>query len=104
MPRGDAIPKRGAGAGQGQQLLKDFDRIREKVEKLTGERGDASKSLSAVRRSELRTLASIKMTSQQVSTTPTAAQFNALQTDVANIFEALSRISNALGNASIPKV
>lgn len=104
MPRGDAIPKRGAGAGQAAQLFKDFDRIREKVEKLTGERGDATKSLSAVRRSELRTLASIKLTSEQVSGTPTAAQFNALQADVATIFDALARISNALGTASIPKV
>ena len=103
MPRGDSIPGRGANPNQLSQLQRDFERIREKVEKLTGERGDASKSLAAIRRSELRTLASIAMQSNQVTTTPTAADFNALQADVASIFDALARISNVLGNASIPK-
>lgn len=102
--RGDAIPGRGLGDRQGAQLQKDFDRIREKVEKLTGERGDELKSLSAVRRSELRALASLKLRSSQVTSAPTAADFNALQADVASIFDALARISNALGTASIPKV
>jgi hypothetical protein len=39
-----------------------------------------------------------------VTASPTQADFNALQADVANLFDALSRISNLLGNASIPKV
>lgn len=81
-----------------------FDRIREKVEKLTGERGDASKSLAAVRRGELRTLASLDLKSKQITSTPTQADYNALQADVATIFNALSRISNALGTAKIPRV
>ena len=81
-----------------------FERIREKVEKLTGERGDASKSLAAVRRGELRTLASLSLKSSQITSTPTQADYNALQADVAMIFNALSRISNALGNARIPRV
>jgi len=81
-----------------------FERIREKVEKLTGERGDASKSLAAVRRGELRTLASLTLKSSQIASTPTQADYNALQADVATIFNALSRISNALGTAKIPRV
>lgn len=81
-----------------------FERIREKVEKLTGERGDASKSLAAVRRGELRTLASLDLKSKQISASPTQADYNALQADVATIFNALSRISNALGTAKIPRV
>ena len=85
-------------------LQRDFDRIKEKVEKFTGERGDAEKSLTAIRRSELAALASLTLQSAQVTTTPTAAQFNALQSDVAAIFNALKRISNVQGNASIPKV
>ena len=86
------------------RLQKDFDRIKEKVEKFTGERGDALKPLSAVRRSELATLASVTLQSSPVSGTPTAAQYNALQNDVVVIFNALKRISNVLGNADIPKV
>lgn len=102
MARGDSLPSR--GQTQATQLSRDFERIREKVEKLTGERGDTAKTLSAVRRGELRALASLDMRSAQVTASPTAADFNALQADVANLFDALSRISNLLGNASIPKV
>lgn len=86
------------------QLGKDFDRIREKVEKMTGERGDETKSLSTIRRTELRALASLTLQSSQVSASPTQAEHNALQKDVANIFDALKRISNALNNAVIPKI
>jgi hypothetical protein len=105
MARGDSISGRlGGVSAQGAQLQRDFDRIREKVEKLTGERGDAAKPLAAVRRGELRALASLSLRSRQVSSAPTAADFNALQADVASIYEALARISNLLGTASIPKV
>ena len=85
-------------------LQRDFDRIKEKVEKFTGERGDTAKSLTAIRRSELNTLVNQTLQSAQVSAAPTAAQFNALQKDVAAIFAALKKISNTLGNADIPKV
>jgi len=101
MARGDAVSSDGA---QARKLMSDFERIREKVEKLTGERGDADKSLSAVRRGELQALASIKLKSTQVTAAPTQAQFNALQSDVATISAALKRISNLLGNATIPEV
>jgi predicted transcriptional regulator len=87
-----------------QSLQRDFDRIKEKVEKMTGERGDAKKPLATIRRVELSALASLSLKSGTVTTTPTAAQYNALQADVANIFEALQRISNILGNATIPKI
>lgn len=91
-------------SAQMAQLQRDFQRLRESLEKLTGERGDAAKSLSAVRRVELRALASLSPQSAQASAAPTQAEYNALQTDVANIFAALQRISNILGNAVIPKV
>lgn len=102
MARGDALPSRVIPDRQQAQLQKDFERIREKLEKLTGERGDATKSLSAVRRQELRAMPALQ--SAPVAAAPTAAEFNALQADVAAIFNALARISNALGTTSIPKV
>lgn len=104
MSRGDAIHGRGTGRNTDAQLPKDFERIREKVEKFTGERGDVNKTLSAVRRGEFTALASLTMQSAPVSTTPTAAEFNALQADMATLFELLQRISNARGTAVIPKV
>lgn len=99
--RGDPIPGRSAPANPASQAQRDFERIREKVEKLTGERGDATKSLSAIRRGEL---AGLEIHSQQITAAPTQADFNALQTDVAALFELLVRISNTLGTATIPKV
>ena len=98
MARGDALQR------TQEPLSRDMQRMRESLEKLTGERGDATKPLSAVRRSELRALASLTLKSAQVTSSPTQADFNALQADVANIFNALARISNVLGNATIPKV
>ncbi len=86
------------------QMQRDFDRIREKVEKLTGERGDAAKSLTAIRRSEFSALASLTLKSKQAAAAPTQAEYNALQSDVANVFAALQKISNVLGTAEIPKV
>lgn len=86
------------------QLNREFDRIKEKVEKFTGERGDNDKSSTAIRRGELRAFASMKMESSTVSAAPTQDDFNALQKDVANIYSALQRISNILGTADIPKV
>ena len=102
MSRGDAI--NGRGQGNANQLQKDFDRIREKVEKFTGERGDANLTLSAVRRGELTTLAGMTMKSTQIGASPTADDYNALQADIATIFALLQRISNARGTAVIPKV
>ena len=96
--RGDAIRNRPeTGRNDFAQIQKEFERIKEKVEKLTGERGDATRSLAAVRRSDLRTLASIELQSSQVSAAPTQADFNALQRDVATLYAALKRISNVLG-------
>ena len=83
------------------QIQRDLARMRETIEKLSGERGDSLKSNSAIRRMELRDLASMKMRSKQVTASPTAADYNALQADVASIYNALSRISNRLGNADV---
>lgn len=104
MARGDTIQRGKTGTAHSAKLARDFVRMREKVEKLTGERGDIAKSLSGIRRAELRPLASLTMMSTQVAAVPTMEEFNALQTDVANIFDALQRISNQLGTAVIPKV
>lgn len=104
MARGDAIPGRGTGRNTDAQLPKDFERIREKVEKLTGERGDANKTLSAVRRGEFTALAGMAMQSTQIGASPTADDYNALQSDIATLFALLQRISNANGTAVIPKV
>ena len=84
------------------QIQRDLARMRETIEKLSGERGDSLKSNSAIRRMELRALAGMKMRSKQVTAAPTAADYNALQEDVASIYNALSRISNRLGNADVP--
>lgn len=103
MARGDAITGKSDSA-QLDQLLREFERIKEKVEKMTGERGDGQRTLSSVRRGELQVLASQELSSQQIASSPTQADYNALQADVAKIFNALARISNLLGNATIPKV
>ena len=85
-------------------MARDFARARESLEKLTAERGEATFPMSAIRRSELRALASMTMRSTQVTAAPTQAQHNALQADVKDIFDALKKISNVLGTASISKV
>jgi hypothetical protein len=85
------------------QLATNFARVKEQVDVLTGQRGAASKPLSAIRRGELRPLASLELKSSQVSAAPTQADYNALQSDVAKVFAALEQISNLLGNANINK-
>ena len=65
-----------------KQLEREFARMKEKVEMLTAERGDATRSQSAIRRGELVPLASLGIKSGQVSTAPTMDQYNAMQADV----------------------
>jgi hypothetical protein len=95
---------RGDSINNNQQDKRDLGLLREKVERLVGERGDDVKSMSAIRRIELQPLASLTMQSDQIAAAPTQAQYNALQTDVKNIFDALKRISNILGTATIRKI
>lgn len=76
----------------------------ERVEVLLGARGDKDKTGSAVRRIELQVMARRALKSNQLTGSPTMADFNALQSDVAFIFEELVRISNLNGNADLPKV
>ena len=93
--RGQNIPIPQPGRNNDfDQVRKEFDPVKEKVEKLTGERGDAAKSLSAIRRQDLRTLATVEMSSKQLTVAPTQADFNDLQRDVAVIFDAIRRIAN----------
>lgn len=86
------------------ELQRQFERIREKVELMVGDRGGSDKSKTAVRRGELRALASLTMKSAQISAAPTAADYNNLQADVKAIYDALALISNLLGNAKIPRI
>jgi len=79
----------------------DLQRLKEQVEVLTARRGAEKRPLSAVRRGELVGLANRPMGSDQVSAAPSAADFNALQTDVRAIYDLLAVISNALGNAKM---
>ena len=97
--RGQGLPVPQPGRNNDfDQIRKEFDRVKEKVERLTGERGDDTRSAAAVRRSDLRTLASVELQSRQVSAAPTQADFNALQRDGATLCAAIRRISNVLGN------
>lgn len=105
MARGDALGPRSSSPSNIEQLFRDVDRIKEKVEKLTGERGDSAKSLSAIRRSELTPIANTDIQSSQAAgSTPTKAEFDKLQADVAAIYAILRKISNIIGTADIPKV
>lgn len=105
MARGDSLQGRdNPTIGKIPTLMADFERVKLKVETMTGERGDATKSLSTVRRAELKALASLTMQSKHVTAAPTMAEYNALQADVHAIFAALSRISNMQGTAVIPKI
>lgn len=87
-----------------RETQRQFERLREQVELIVGERGSADKARTAVRRGELRPLASLTMKSSQISAAPTQDDFNRLQADVAAIYAAFVLISNLLGNAKIPKL
>lgn len=104
MARSSVIQADPQTPAQLAQMSRDLARIKEKVEKFTGERGDSEKTLTAIRRGELRAFATLKMNSSTVTGAPTAADYNDLQKDVANIYQMLQRISNILGTADIPKV
>lgn len=65
-----------------------FDRLREQVQILTGERGAAEKI--AVRRGDLRVRA---MQSTQITAAPTQDDFNRLQADIAALYGMLAAIA-----------
>jgi hypothetical protein len=87
-----------------RETQRQFDRLREQVEIMVGERGSADKAKTAVRRGELRPLASLKLKSSQISAAPTQDDYNRLQADVEAVYGAFVLISNLLGNAKIPKI
>lgn len=89
-----------------REMMQQFMRLQEQVQIMTGERGGADKSRTFIRRGELRPLAglSTQMKSKQITAAPTAADYNALQADVAAIYQAFVLISNTLGNAKIPTI
>lgn len=71
------------------QLDRDFKRIKEQVETLTGERGPQNKPGAAVLRGDLAAFAKRPIVSSQVTATPTLDQFNALQADMAALYAAV---------------
>lgn len=83
---------------------RDFERMKQQIETVVGTRGADKRPASAIRRGELLPIASIGMTSTQVTAAPTMAQHNALQADVKNLFDTLELISNLRGNAKLPTV
>ena len=82
------------------QLIRDFQRVKEKVELLNANRGASGYPRAGVRREDFTAIAQLasSMQSAQVTSAPTAADFNALQKDVAAIYGALVQVSNLLGN------
>ncbi|HTN66400.1 MAG TPA: hypothetical protein VL051_09490 [Burkholderiaceae bacterium] len=91
MARGDGVSRSSAPDAR---LGRDYGRVVERLEILTGERGAAGKPHSAVRRGELSTLAASPQ-SRPVAAAPTQAEFNALQADVAAIYGALAKLLKA---------
>ena len=82
-------------------MMREFQRVREKVELLTGDRGATKSPLASVRREDfvpIASLASSMQSTQVTSAAPTASDFNALQKDVAALYGALVQVSNLLGN------
>lgn len=71
------------------QSDRDFLRIKEKVETLTGERGSSKKPDAAVLRGDMTFLSGLSMLSTPVTSAPTQEQFNALQADIAAIYAAV---------------
>lgn len=92
--------KMNEGQPQGDR---DLEQVKRSVQELTGERGDAKRTRSAIRRGELGPLARLKLQSKQLAAAPTVSDYNRLQRDIAAVFRALQRISNELGNADLPK-
>lgn len=82
----------------------DLERIKEKLEKMTGERGDATKSLSSVRRGELVKVAEYNVVSKKLTSAPTADDFNNLRQDLMSVIQMLGTLGNKYGSLVIPKV
>jgi hypothetical protein len=71
----------------------------EELAALRGRASDGSYPSAAVRRKDLATIGQMSaMTSQQVTAAPTQADFNALQADVAEIYQALVAITQAFSS------
>lgn len=74
-----------------------MDRNVEKLEVLDGSRAGSDKRRAAVRIEDVEALLKVPtLQSADVTTTPTAAQYNALRADVKAVSDALNTISNAL--------
>lgn len=67
------------------------------LQELAGERGEAGRPGSAVRRSDLNAISRITpLSSEHVEAVPTAAEFNTLRDDVRKLYEALEVIAREL--------
>lgn len=73
-------------------IAADFNRVKQKVEELYGERGQNS----AVRRQELAAAATVKMLSGSIGRDGdvTYQEFNRLRADVENLYKLLAQIAN----------
>jgi hypothetical protein len=88
-------------------LKNDMSRIKEKVEKLTGERGDQYKSQSAIRRGELSIIGKTTRADVQILNEDNVYykdRLASLEKDMDNIFRVFTVMSNLAKNADIPKV
>jgi hypothetical protein len=74
-----------------------IDRDKERLELLDGTRASANRRKAAVRIEDIEAMLEVpQMKSVNVTTTPTAADFNALRADVKAISDTLNTISNEL--------
>lgn len=71
------------------QIDRDFRRIKDSVELLTGERGGDGKPKAALLRGDLTVFSKRVITSAQATAAPTQEQFNALQADMAALYAAV---------------
>jgi|LSQX01.1.fsa_nt_gb hypothetical protein len=85
-------------------LKEDIKRISEKADILDGSRNRVSKLKAAIRYEDLNPLLSIgryRIKSKQVTSAPTANDFNALRSDVDTIYKVLSELANLLASKTI---
>lgn len=77
------------------KFMSDFSTLKIKIEVLLGERGDKTKR--AVLRSDMSSLFEVDaLESVEVTTTPTAAQYNALRSDVEKMNARLAAMAEKL--------
>ena len=85
-----------------QRLLKiinEFELVYEKVAVMTGERGTEGKAVTSSQLSHLSNLAT-SLSAKELTTAPTASDFNALLKDVRSIHLQLIQIAQGISNSA----